>query len=174
MINSSPDVESHRLAADGAFPNNRQLPLLVYRNAFDSAGQDTADDVQQRFESNQWGGTWQNGIFDYHHYHSNTHEVLAICAGSGRVQFGGPHGPTVNVAAGDVALLPAGTAHKKIEASSDFLVVGGYPAGLEDYDLIRDEPSKRDVAEQRIAAVPLPERDPLFGSEGPLFEQWQK
>ena len=174
MVDSSPDVESHQLTADGAFPNNPRVPLLLYRHVLDATGQDTADDMQQRLESNQWGGTWQNGIFDYHHYHSNTHEVLAICAGNGRVQFGGPHGPVVAVAAGDVAVLPAGTAHRKVEASSDFLVVGGYPAGLEDYDLIRDEPDKKEAAEKRIAAVPLPESDPVFGTGGPLYEHWKK
>jgi uncharacterized protein YjlB len=52
------------------------------------------------------------------------------------------------------------------------LVIGGYPAGQEDYDLIRDDPSAKSVAEQRIASVPLPKQDPLYGDDGPVLQHW--
>lgn len=54
-----------------------------------------------------------NGIFSYHHYHRNNHELLAVLAGHAEVQFGGPDGPIVRVEDGDALILPAGTAHKK-------------------------------------------------------------
>jgi uncharacterized protein YjlB len=172
MLKSSADVDTHWLTEDGSFPNNGDLPLLVYRQALELSGPRTADQVQQLIESNRWGGTWQNGVFPYHHYHSNAHEVLAVCGGEARVQFGGPDGPIVSLAAGDVALLPAGTAHKKVDASPEFLVVGGYPAGQEDCDLIRDDPDAKKEAQQRIAKVPLPDRDPLYGDHGPMQQHW--
>lgn len=170
----SPRVEAHRLSANDPFPNNPRLPLLIYRQALDPAEEIDADEVERLLRTHQWGGTWKNGVFPYHHYHSNTHEVLVVCAGTARVQLGGPDAQVFAVEAGDVALLPAGTAHKRIEASDDFLVVGGYPAGQEDYDLIRDEPAKQQQAEQRIAAVPLPEHDPIYGPDGPLLQQWSQ
>lgn len=166
------EVESHQFSASEGFPNNPKLPLLVYRQAIRGCGSDAASDVQQLFESNDWGGSWRNGVFDYHHFHSNTHEVLGVCAGSGRVQFGGPSGPLVAVAAGDVAILPAGTGHKCIEASSEFLVVGAYPGSHEDYDLLRGDPAEQAEAEQRIAEVPLPNADPVYGNAGPLLRHW--
>ena len=172
MLNPSPRIESHRLQPDDCFPNNPGLPLLVCRRALDNTTEAVAGDVQQLLHSNGWTGTWQNGIFSYHHYHSNAHEVLVVCAGHARVQFGGPYGPIVSVSAGDVALLPDGTAHKRVEASEDFLVIGGYPPGQEEYDLVRDDPSAKTAAEQRIAQVPLPPCDPLYGDGGPMLRHW--
>jgi uncharacterized protein YjlB len=165
-------VEAHRLAAAEGFPNNPKLPLLVYRQALRGSSADSGGDVQGLFESHGWGGSWQNGIFDYHHYHSNTHEVLGVCAGRGRVQFGGPSGPVVEVEAGDVAILPAGTGHKCVDASGEFLVVGAYPGGHGGYDELRGDPGEQAAAAERIAAMPLPEADPVYGSNGPLFEHW--
>ncbi len=172
MLNPSPRIESHRLPSDDCFPNNPDLPLLLYRRALDKTTEAVASDVQQLLHSHQWGGTWQNGIFSYHHYHSNAHEVLVVCAGHARVQFGGAHGPIVSVSTGDVALLPAGTAHKRVDASADFLVVGGYPLGQEEYDVICDDPSAKAAAERRIAQVPLPPSDPLYGDGGPMLQYW--
>jgi uncharacterized protein YjlB len=172
MLKPSPQVDSYQLSADGPFPNNPRLPLLVYRQAIEQSGRNVADDVQRLLERHQWSGTWQNGVFSYHHYHSNAHEVLVVCAGHAQLQFGGPEGLIVAIAAGDVAVLPAGTAHKRVDASSDFLVVGGYPAGQEDYDLIRDDSSAKAAAEQRIASVPLPKQDPLYGDDGPVLRHW--
>lgn len=165
-------IDSNLLTRSEGFPNNPKLPLLVYRQALSKAGKDVAGDLERLFESHGWGGTWQNGVYDYHHFHSNTHEVLGVCAGRAKVQFGGPMGPIVSVGAGDAAILPAGTGHKRIEASKDFLVVGAYPAGHEDYDLLRGNPTEQKAAEKRIAKVPVPDSDPVYGAKGPLFAHW--
>lgn len=164
-------IESHLLEPDGGFPNNAKLPLLVYRQAVATGG-DLAHEFEQRFSDNGWGGMWRDGVYSFHHYHSNAHEVLGVASGTAQIQFGGPHGPIVTVTAGDVAILPAGTAHKRIDASADFLVVGAYPAGQEDYDLIRGEPEAVESATGRIADVPLPEADPDAGANGPLLRYW--
>ena len=91
-------------------PNNR-LPFLVYRGAIDVARvSDPAAAIEKTFEKNGWGhGMWRNGIFPFVHYHSQIHEVLGIAAGKARVRFGGDHGEELEVEAGDVAVLPAGT-----------------------------------------------------------------
>jgi uncharacterized protein YjlB len=77
------------------------------------------------------------------------------------------------VAAGDVIVLPAGTAHKRIVMSADFLVVGAYPPGQENWDLLRGNPEDRPKADDNIAKVPLPKTDPVAGKDGPLLEHWQ-
>jgi uncharacterized protein YjlB len=160
------------LASDDCFPNNPQLPLLVYRGAVQSRGAEAASELERLFAENCWGGAWRDGIFSYHHFHSNAHEVLGICAGSAEVQFGGPQGPILSIEAGDVAILPAGAGHKRIASSGDLLVVGAYPAGQEGYDLLRGDKEERIPAEERIAATPLPGADPVYGKDGPLLDHW--
>lgn len=161
-------VETHRFADDGIIPNSG-LPLLVYRQVL--TGSDLARAFERRFGANDWRGGWRNGIFDYHHFHSTSHEVLGIAAGSATVRFGGPHGEAVAVAAGDVVVIPAGVGHKLESGSGDLLVVGAYPEGRA-YDLRRGDPAERAEVLANIAAVPLPSTDPLVGSGGPLVETW--
>lgn len=166
-------LEPRMLAADGGFPNHPALPLLLYRHVVVSTGRDAAETFEQLFEKNHWGGSWRNGVFDYHHFHSTAHEVLGICAGNAEIQFGGPRGPVIAVKAGDMVVLPAGTSHKNTRSTADFLVVGAYPAGQENYDEMRGDPQELAEAEERIAAVPLPQADPVYGAEGPLLEHWK-
>jgi uncharacterized protein YjlB len=76
------------------------------------------------------------------------------------------------VAAGDVAVLPAGTGHQRLSASSDLLVVGAYPpAGT--YDLCRATTTEHERALATIPHVPLPSTDPLYGPDGPLLTLWR-
>jgi uncharacterized protein YjlB len=88
---------------------------------------DPAAVFEELFESNGWGDSWRDGIYDYVHYHSRIHEVLGIARGEGKVQFGGSRGRTLKLKAGDVAVLPAGTGHQCLSASNGFLVIGAYP-----------------------------------------------
>ena len=125
------------------------------------------------FKNNGWSGTWRNGIFDYHHFHSNAHEALGIASGCARVQLGGRHGLTFEVGEGDMLVLPAGTGHINLGASGDFVVVGAYPAGQEGYDICRSLLEDTGI-EKRIAGVALPASDPLLGADGPLTRLWRK
>jgi uncharacterized protein YjlB len=167
----TPRVRTRRFADDGSFPNNQALPVLVLRQAVRTATDDPARTFERVFRAHDWQGQWRDGIFSYHHYHSTAHEVLGVAAGSARVQLGGPDGDAFDVDAGDVLVLPAGVAHKNLGAVSDFLVVGAYPEG-QDWDLLRGRPGERPEADRNIEQVPLPDRDPVYGDEGPLVEHW--
>jgi uncharacterized protein YjlB len=117
-----------RFRDDGIIPNHPRWPLILYRGAVCLPGAlDPAAVFEDLFESNGWGDSWRNGIYDYVHYHSRIHEVLGVARGRGKVQFGGNRGRAVDLKAGDVAILPAGTGHKALAVSSDFLVIGAYP-----------------------------------------------
>lgn len=114
-----------------------------------------AEWFEARFAAHGWTNSWRNGVYDFQHYHSNTHEVLGVWRGQARIQLGGPDGPVQDLAAGDVVVIPAGCAHCRISASADFTVVGAYPDGAEP-DLIRG-PGLTDPG------VPRPATDPVLG-----------
>lgn len=169
----APNVEAFILTDDGVFPNNRKLPLLVYRKVLSLEAPDLIGQVRAILAENGWSGSWVNGIFDYHHYHSTAHEVLAICGGRAEVRFGGEHGITLTLSAGDVVVIPAGVAHKSLSAGNDFVVVGAYPHGQENYDMCHGKREERLQTDKNIVSVPIPESDPLYGSDGPLTEHWR-
>lgn len=156
---------------DGDFPNNGLLPLLVYHNALQVPEDDATDTIKEILETNSWTNTWVNGIYDYHHYHSTAHETLVILAGSCRVQFGGPNGITFSLDRGDVVVIPAGVAHKKIDETDGFQCLGAYPEGQE-YDMNYGKADERSTATQNIRNLAMPENDPLYGSDGPLIKNW--
>ncbi len=167
------DVESETVADDGIFPNNERLPALVYRGAFVLSRDEPAAIIEDVFRRNGWGGTWRDGIYSYHHYHSTAHEVLGVASGTARVQLGGDAGPIFELAVGDALVIPAGVAHKNLGSSPNFLVVGAYPAG-QDWDMNYGRPGERPRADRNLELTPLPATDPLFGSEGPLIKQWKR
>jgi uncharacterized protein YjlB len=69
-------------------------------------------------------------------------------------------------------VLPAGTGHCNAGSSADLLVVGAYPNGMR-WDLRRGDPAERDEVLANIAAVPLPDADPVQGPNGALNELWR-
>jgi uncharacterized protein YjlB len=157
---------------DGTIPNNR-LPFIVYRSPLGFAeGADPAAVIEDLFETNGWGDSWRNGIYDYVHYHSSIHEVLGIARGRAQVRFGGSFGRVLNVKAGDVAILPAGTGHQCLKASKDFLVVGAYPPSGT-YDECRGTEAEHERAMKTIPKVARPKKDPVDGRAGALSVLWR-
>ena len=61
---------------------------------------DPAAVFEELFESRGWGSSWRDGVYDYAHYHSRTHEVLGVERGSGRVRIGGKKGRALTLKAG--------------------------------------------------------------------------
>ncbi len=157
---------------DGVIPNKERWPLVFYRGAVSlPADLDPAAVIEDLFELNGWGDSWRNGIYDYVHYHSRIHEVLGIARGTGTVRFGGNNGKTVHLKAGDVAILPAGTGHQCLTASTDFLVVGAYPPSGTYDECTKSEEHAR--ALKTIPKVGRPRKDPVYGSKGPLLSAWK-
>lgn len=161
---SVPAPRTLLLAPGQTMPNSR-LPVLIYS----AAAEPGAASLDRLFEGNGWGGLWHNGVYDFDHFHSNAHEVLGIARGTATLQLGGDSGASVEVASGDVLVLPAGTGHRRVSASADLVVVGAYPPGQARYDICRDRSPE---AELRISKVGLPQSDPVHGRDGPLVRLW--
>jgi uncharacterized protein YjlB len=174
MADLTNDIEplSFTFDDDGLVPNNR-MPMLVYKQAADVANDDPEKTIEALFGANSWGDMWRNGIYDYLHYHATVHEALGIARGQARVQFGGKHGKEVELAAGDVAILPAGTGHQCLSASDDFSVVGAYPPGAK-MQITRPTPENHRKALKTIPEVKLPSSDPVQGRNGPLLRLWKR
>ena len=166
--------ELFRFRDDGETPNNPRLPLMVYRAAVRlDRGYDPAAVFEETFARHGWRDSWRDGVYDFLHFHTASHEVLGIARGRVTVRFGGAKGRSLTLTAGDVVVLPAGTGHRRIRASRDLLVVGAYPAGGR-YDEPRPEEVDPDEAGASIAKVKLPRQDPLYGSDGALTELWPR
>ena len=119
--------------------------------------EDPRGDLAERFErlfgENLWPAAWRDGVYPFHHYHARAHESLGIASGSILVQLGGDKGIAV-------------------KAGADLLIVGAYPRGQAP-DMLSGRPGERPAADRRIAAVPIPARDPVNGPDGPLLVLWQ-
>lgn len=169
MEQTDPQVHTLFLHDDGVIPNHPTLPVLIYQGVW----ADNPSSAEQKMNDHRWGNSWVNGVFDYHHYHSNAHEALAVISGSVQIILGGEHGQVVTLQAGDIVVLPAGTGHKRLHASLDFRIAGAYPAGMK-YNTRTGGPNERPQALCEIQEVPLPDTDPVYGEDGPLLKLWGK
>lgn len=157
---------------DGLTPNSI-LPVLIYQAIENTSNMSMADYLEHLFQSNNWTNNWRSTVLTQNHYHSTTHEVLGIAAGEVDLVIGGHLGQKILAKVGDVLILPAGTGHFSMSNENPYEVIGGYPNGLE-WDLIYDETDKYEAARKRIAALELPDTDPVLGTDGPLKKLWLK
>jgi uncharacterized protein YjlB len=161
---------THVFTDDGLVPNN-PLPFVCYRAVIPLDRVDPESTVEALFAINDWGDMWRNGVYGYLHYHSMIHEAMGVARGRARVRFGGDHGEVIEIAAGDAAILPAGTGYQCLWISDDFSVVGAYPrAGT--YDLVRPSKEAHVRALQTVPKVPPLRSDPVFGPDGPVVQLW--
>ena len=162
----APEPQTLYFSDDGATPNSSH-PVLIYR-ARASEYRDLASALDALIAMNGWPPQWRGGVFDFHHYHSRAHECLAVFAGRATLTLGGEHGRVVDVAPGDVLVLPAGIGHCRMTASDDFALIGAYPPDQQDWDLCRsDRAADYRGARARIRAVSAPAQDPVRGPDIP-------
>ena len=165
------NIEQITLQDDGVFPNSHH-PVLLYKGALDIPVLFPAAHVKHLFEQNGWSNSWDAGVFEYHHYHSITHEVLGIYKGHTKLQLGGFKGQRIFIEKGDVLIIPAGVAHKNLEIENSVGVIGAYADGR-NYDMNYGNPNERPVTDENISKVPIPAKDPVFGSDMGLIKLWK-
>lgn len=170
QINSEAKINVLQLEENEPFPNNSNLPVLLYKNVFGK--EVTPSAIEKRFSQNNWRDSWRNGIYNFQHYHSTAHEALGVYEGWAEVQLGGSGSKTVKIEKGDLVVLPAGTAHKRIDSGDGFAVVGAYPDG-QSWDMNYGKTEEFIQARTNITKVKLPENDPVFGANGKMFEYWK-
>lgn len=173
-LNTGVETSQFLFPNDGSIPNNPRLPMIVHTRAFDRpASGENIRRVEKAMQANGWAPAWHNGIYPFPHYHATCHEALFIAQGWARVRFGGRHGVTLKVDAGDVAILPAGTGHQALAISDDLLVIGAYPQGSA-YDLCRGSAAEYEAARAQIATVPVPDKDPVLADIGGVATLWNE
>jgi uncharacterized protein YjlB len=166
-------IHHYTIKPTTVFPNNTTLPVLHYIKAFNVHLWFAAWRIKNHFKKNGWTNNWKAGIFEYDHYHSNTHEVMAVLKGKTELLLGGKGGKKLEIAAGDVVIIPAGVAHCNLGKENDVVCIGGYPQG-KDFDMKYGHPGERPQADRNIEALGIPQRDPVFGKEKGLVTLWKK
>jgi uncharacterized protein YjlB len=150
---------------DGIVPNHPRWPLIIHRRSVRfRGGFDPATIIDTLFASNGWGRSWRDTIYNFVHYHSQTHEVLGVARGDAVAEFGGIKGKRLKVGAGDIVVLRASPDQGEPELSSR----GRLPA-------IGHCTDTRDLREamKRIAKVKRPPRDPVHGKQAGIALLWR-
>ena len=156
-------VDAIILGPTTSIPNS-ELPLLIMCGAI-PADEAASEKVERRFARHGWQGTWTYTVFDYWHFHVEGHEVLACVSGEASIGFGGDEadgGVVVPMTPGDAVIVPAGVGHKRIEATKDFQVVGGYPPA-QNGSVVRADSMDVGKARQKTSGISDPRTDPGDG-----------
>ncbi len=164
--------ETFRFDSTDWCPNNQNCPAIIYRDVHSAEPEELAAWFEHIFAENGWPPAWRYTIYDYAHYHSNTHEVIGVYRGHATVQLGDTAGSPLELAAGDVVIIPAGVSHQRLSSSDDFTGVGAYPTGFDPDQIRKDRKNQKATAD--VNSVPIPKKDPLSGSSGALKTEWPK
>ncbi|EMC96684.1 hypothetical protein BAUCODRAFT_69404 [Baudoinia panamericana UAMH 10762] len=172
-LTPSKDLQTltHQIPAHNLIPNTsiQHKPLLIYRHAFPSA---SASDLETHLSSvGVVTPQWRYTMYSTSHFHSTSHEVLAIAHGKARLCFGHEDNPErveEVVGRGDVIVMPAGVAHRLLEdLEGGFEMVGCYPKGC-NWDMCYGKPGEEGKV-AKIKNLPWFTRDPVYGDEGPVL-----
>ncbi|KAF2649028.1 hypothetical protein K491DRAFT_611615 [Lophiostoma macrostomum CBS 122681] len=162
-------LSTHNIPSHQLLPNNPPPahPLFVYHSAFPSSTPPSS--IENHVPQNDLYPQWRYTMYSQSHYHSTTHEFLAVFSGRARLLFGGEQNPgkvEIEVGAGDAILVPAGVSHRLTEnLESGFQMVGSYPKGCS-WDMCYGKAGEEQKA-QAVKDVKWLEKDPLYGTDGP-------
>lgn len=119
-------VSQHHIPAFQRIPNTsiQNKPLMIYHSAFPHAG---ASQIESHLSKvGVVSPQWRYTMYSDTHFHSTSHEVLAIASGSARCCFGGESNPNrvePTLQKGDVVIVPAGVGHRLLEDYGGFQVI---------------------------------------------------
>lgn len=147
------EIKGYKLEPTTLIPNS-PFPLLHYPNFLRSQNLNAVG-VHDIFHANGWDTQWiaRYGPTQRSHYHSKSHECMAVLSGTATIRFGvadtdgagrEPGGVEVQARPGDVFVIPAGVAHKTYnavpETSAAWLTPGdGHSiAGSDPSDTLKD------------------------------------
>jgi uncharacterized protein YjlB len=169
-VNRDYTLITYTVGPNKRFPNNEFLPVLHYKNVLQLGILFNGWRIRKHFKRNGWSNSWRNTIYDFDHYHSNTHEVMAVIKGKATLILGGDDGQKITIEKGDVLIIPAGVSHRNASPATKCRCIGAYPNGI-DYDMRygTDEGTK---ALENIKQVKVPDKDPLFGNGGEIRHYW--
>ncbi|HTB32104.1 MAG TPA: cupin domain-containing protein [Bacteroidia bacterium] len=162
---------SYLLNDDGQFPNSI-YPVLLYKGILNVPFFRPAAFIETLFKQNGWSNFWRAGIYEYLHYHSNTHEVMGVYKGKTTLLLGGLKGMKLEIEKGDVLIIPAGVAHQNLNSENKVKCVGAYPGGIK-YDMKYGKPDERPQSDKNIKNVDMPMNDPVFGRFNGISEYWK-
>lgn len=169
-------VSKHLVPSFNGLPNTslQNKPLLIYHSAFPSA---SASQIERHLTTiNVVQPQWRYTMYSTTHFHSTTHEVLAIASGAARCCFGGEGNPgrvEPVLRKGDVVVVPAGVGHRLLEdLEGGFEMVGSYPSGGKGWDMCYGGEKEGEEREKvgGISGLGWFERDPVYGEEGPVLD----
>lgn len=213
------EVKKYHLQPTALIPNSPR-PVLHYTGLELATPEGKASEFYDLFDRNGWRVQWiyRYGATQRSHYHSGVHECMAVLSGAATIRFGvgdtsldldentngsawEEGGVEVEARAGDVFLLPAGTAHKTFNARpaaeftlltpgdghhiasadaraaldavrlSGFTMIGAYPKDGGYWDSMKGGENEGKYDE--VWSVRIPERDPVLGeSYLGLCGQW--
>ena len=208
------DIKRYQLPPTRLIPNS-PLPLLHYPGYLSHY---TAAEVYDLLAGNGWQSQWiyRYGQTQTSHYHSKVHECMAVLSGTATIRFGVADievggseqacdhedgGIEIQARAGDVFVLPAGTAHKTFDTRpsgefrlltpgdghgiaaqdvrhtlanvslSGFTMIGAYPEKGGAWDFAKGGENVGHY--EKVWSIPKPEKDPVLGkAEKGLCGQW--
>lgn len=155
---------------DGGIPNSN-LPLVLWKGRLPIGTRDGRA-ACRLYQMNDWAGTWVYTVYPFWHFHTRGHEVLGCVSGRARIGFGGEGGIVADVEPGDVAIVPAGVGHRKLDGTTDFLMAGGYPPGQQGNIVSPGEMDAREIAAE-LRGVKLPLTDPITGKADGVVALWR-